>query len=36
MKTELSVRRLAELVEFGEANAYEDLFRHAPPDWGYR
>ena len=32
MTAEPSARRLAELVEFGEADAYEDLFRHAPPD----
>ena len=34
MTAELSAQRLAELVEFGEADAYEDLFRHAPPDLG--
>ena len=34
MTTELTARRVAELVEFGEADAYEDLFRHAPPDLG--
>ena len=34
MTAELSAQRLAELIEFGEADAYEDLFRHAPPDLG--
>ena len=34
MTTALSARRPAELVEFGEADAYEDLFQHAPPDLG--
>ena len=34
MTAELSARRLAELVEFAEADAYEDLFRYAPPDLG--
>ena len=34
MTAKPSARRLAELVEFGEADAYEDLFRHAPPDLG--
>jgi hypothetical protein len=34
MTAELPSQRLAELVEFGEADAYEDLFRHAPPDLG--
>ena len=34
MTAELSAQRFAELVEFGEADAYEDLFRHAPPDLG--
>lgn len=34
MTAKPSARRLAELVEFGEADAYENLFRHAPPDLG--
>jgi GNAT superfamily N-acetyltransferase len=34
MTTELTVRRVAEMVEFGEAAAYEDLFQHAPPELG--
>ena len=29
MTAKPSARRLAELIEFGEADAYEDLFRHA-------
>ena len=34
MTTELTAQRVAELVEFGEADAYGDLFRHAPSDLG--
>jgi hypothetical protein len=34
MTAEPSAWRLAELVEFGEADAYDDLFRQAPSDLG--
>jgi GNAT superfamily N-acetyltransferase len=34
MTTELTARRVAELVEFGEADAYGDLFQHAPSGLG--
>jgi hypothetical protein len=35
MADTLPLRELAQLVEFGEANAYVDLFAAAPPDWGF-
>jgi hypothetical protein len=36
MRDALSAQALAELVEFGEAEAYADLFRAAPSDLGLR
>jgi GNAT superfamily N-acetyltransferase len=36
MANDLSQQQLAELVEFGEAEAYADFFAAAPPDWNMR